>query len=287
MACTAIVDGKRVVGAFLSDEEWRQLVKLSKQRQVFMHDTKLPAVAKTVRWRGGITRFFSHFPGEAPEGYASRESPEHMAQKLAVYARLQELGFAVELEAGRDNWRADLLVGQSAAGPELAIEVQLTRQSAQTTYVRTHHRTTSGVPTLWLFGKKASTGHLSADLLSTTPVFVAQSADHAADIAQAVCSGSGFYDDLSQFKETPARPVGVQVACECGIKWLRPIGVVLLPNRLRGDLKPIYASASVTSAKKRGRTLSLTEADAYFRRYMKVFRSASQTYGIALAACRT
>lgn len=282
MGCTAIVDGKRIIGAFLADDEWRQVVKRSKLRQVLMPDTKLPAVAKTVRWRGGITRFFAHFPGEAPEGYASQESPEHAAQKLAVYARLLELGFTVELEAGIDDWRADVLVGPSAFGPALAIEVQLTRQSAQATYVRTAQRFASGVPTLWLFGKKASTGHLGADLTASNPVFVAEGVDHAADIAQAVCSGSAFFDDLSQFEQTPARPIGVKVECKCGKVWLRPIGVVLLPNRLRGDLKPIYASVSVTTAKKRGRTLSLSEADAYFRRYMRVFWKAAETYGIAL-----
>ncbi|HBO2935039.1 TPA: competence protein CoiA [Pseudomonas aeruginosa] len=280
MGCTAIVDGKRVVGAFLPDEEWRQVVKRSKVREVLMPDTKLPAVAKTVRWRGGITRFFAHFPGEAPEGYAAYESPEHAAQKLAVYARLLELGFTVELEAGMDDWRADVLVGTSAFGPALAIEVQLTRQSAQATYERTAQRFASGVPTLWLFGKNASTGHLGTDLTASNPVFVAGGVDHAADIAQAVCSGSAFYDDLSQFEQTPARPIGVKVACRCGVDWLRPLGVVLLLNRIRGNLNPIYASVSAMPAKVRGRRLSYDEASAYFRAYMKVFWSAQKTYGV-------
>jgi hypothetical protein len=280
MGCTAIVDGKRVVGAFLPDDEWRQVVKRSKLREVLMPDTRLPAVAKTVRWRGGITRFFAHFPGEAPEGYTCNESPEHAAQKLAIYARLQELGFTVELEAGMDDWRADVLVGPSAFGPSLAIEVQLTRQSAQATYERTEQRSASGVPTLWLFGKNASTGHVGADLLASNPVFVAEDATHAAAIAQAVCSGSAFFDDLSGFEQTPARPIGVKVACKCGLSWLRPIGVVLLPNRIRGDLKPTYASVSAMPAKVRGRRLSYDEASAYFRGYMKVFWSAQKAYGV-------
>lgn len=280
MGCTAIVDGKRVIGAFLPDEEWRQVVKRSKLRQVLMPDTKLPAVAKAVRWRGGVTRFFSHFPGEAPEGYASQESPEHAGQKLAIYARLQELGFTAELEAGMDDWRADVLVGPSAFGPTLAIEVQLTRQSAQATYERTEQRFASGAPTLWLFGKNASTGHLGADLTASNPVFVAKDVDHAADIAQAVCSGSAFYDDLSQFEQTPARPIGVKVECKCGMDWLRPLGVVLLPNRIRGDLNPVYASVSAMPAKVRGRRLSYEEASAYFRAYMRVFWNAQKAYGV-------
>lgn len=286
MACTAIVNGKRVIAAFLSDEKWLQTVQLSKQRKVLMPDTKLPALTKTVRWKGGITRFFSHFPGEAPEGYSSNESPEHAAQKLAIYSRLQDLGFTVVLESGRDDWRADVLVGPSAFGPALAIEVQLTRQSAQTTYERTQLRSASGVSTLWVFGKNASTGRLGDDLLNSNPVFVAEGADHAADIAQAVCSGSAFYDDLSKFEQTPARPIGIKVACKCGLSWLRPIGVVLLTNRVRGDLRPTYVSCSVTSAKKRARRLSPGEADDYLRRYMNVFWSAADTYGIALGESR-
>jgi hypothetical protein len=286
MACTAIVDGYRVVGSFLPDDEWRRVVKLSKTRQVLMPDTKLPAMAKTVRWKGGITRFFSHFLGEAPEGYASKESPAHAAQKLAVYSRLLELGIPVELEDGRDDWRADVLVGASAFGPELAIEIQLTRQSAQSTYERTRQRSTSGVPTLWLFGKSSSTGHLGADLLKDNPVFVAAGANHAADIAQSVCLGSAFYDDLSQFEQTPARPIGVKVACKCGQNWLRPIGVVLLPNRVRGDLSPSYASCSVTSALKDGRTISWEHAEEYLCQYMEVFRNAEKTYGIAIGERR-
>lgn len=286
MGCTAIVDGKRVVGAFLPDDEWRQVVKRSKLREVLMPDTRLPAVAKTVRWRGGITRFFAHFPGEAPEGYTCNESPQHAAQKLAIYARLQELGFTVELEAGMDDWRADVLVGPSAFGPSLAIEVQLTRQSAQATYERTEQRSASGVPTLWLFGKNASTGHVGADLLASNPVFVAEDATHAAAIAQAVCSGSAFFDDLSGFEQTPARPIGVKVACKCGLSWLRPIGVVLLPNRIRGDLKPVYASCSVTSAKRRGRSITMSEAEDQLRRYLSVFWRAAETYGITVGEFR-
>lgn len=286
MACTATVDGKRVIAAFLSDEEWREIVRLSKRRELLMPYTELPALAKTVRWRGGITRFFSHFPGETPDGYTSNESPEHAAQKLAIYSRLLGLGFAVELEAGRDDWRADVLVGPSAFGSELAIEVQLTRQSAQATYERTQQRFASGAPTLWVFGRKASTGHLGTDLLGSNPVFVAEGADHAADIAQAVCSGMAFYDDLSQFEQTPARPIGVKVACKCGLDWLRPIGVVLLPNRLRGDLRPTYVSCSVTGAKKEGRTLSWQAADNYLRRYMKVFRNAGESFDIAVGESR-
>jgi len=286
MACTAIMDGKRLIAALQSDEEWGHIVLLSKQRKLLMPDTKLPALAKTVRWNGGITRFFSHFPGEAPEGYVCNESPEHVVQKLAIYLRLQELGFSVELESGRGNWRADLLVGMSATGPQLAIEVQLTRQSAQTTYDRTHQRSASGVSTLWLFGKNSSTGSLGADLLNSNPVFIADGATHAADIAQAVCSGAAFYDDLSRFERTPARPIGIKVACKCGLSWLRPIGVVLLLNRIRGDLKPLYVSCTVTSAKKQGRSLSTGGAEEYLRRYMKVFQSASETYGIPLGESR-
>lgn len=286
MACTAVVDGKRVIGAFLDDQEWAAVVRRSKIRQVLMPDTGLPAMAKTIRYKGGVTRFFSHFPGEAPVGYASRESPEHAERKLAIYSRLQGLGFQVDLESGRDDWRADVLVSPSAFGPALAIEVQLSRQSAEATYQRTQQRKASGVHTLWIFGPGAGSGHLGDDLLRSNPVFVAESAAQAADIAQAVCSCTAYYDDLSHFGQTPARPIALKISCSCGTDWLRPIGVVLLPNRLRGDLKPIYVSSSVTAARKQGRTTSFTEADEYLRRYMSVFRRAAAAYNIALGEYR-
>lgn len=282
MACTALVDGKRVVGAFLSDDEWRELAKLTKERRVLMADTKRPAIAKTVRWKGGVTRFFSHFPGEAPEGYTSKESPAHAARKLAIYARLLELGITAELEAGQDDWRADVLVGESALGPALAIEVQLTKQSAQLTYERTHQRLASGVPTLWIFGKGASTGHLGVDLLQSNPVFEADSESEAADIAQAVCSGVAFFDDRTDLAKTPARPVAVLVDCKCGKPWILPVGVVLLPNRVRGDLEPLYVSLTRTYAKRKGKTLTLSSATNYFRRYWLVLKSAGVKYQLPL-----
>ncbi|WP_311775989.1 competence protein CoiA family protein [Pseudomonas baetica] len=159
-------------------------MKLSKGRQVLMPDTKLPAQAKTLRWDGGITRYFSHFPGESPEGYTSTESPEHIAMKVAIYKALVDLGIRAELEDGVDDWRADILVGDSAFAPRLAIEVQISPQSAQRTYERTEQRNHSGVPTLWIFGSIGLTGRLSEDLARRNPIFVAETPQDAADIGE-------------------------------------------------------------------------------------------------------
>lgn len=257
---------------------------LSKDRKVLMPDTRCPAQAKTLRWNGGITRYFSHFPGEAPPGYASTESPEHMAMKLAIYQRLLQLGVPVELEAGQGDWRADLLVGESAFSPALAIEVQLTQQTAQRTYDRTAQRRRSGVPTLWLFGAGRLTGHLSPDLLESTPVFVVRNAAEAARIASAVCSGRAFFDDLSIFRKTPAKPLALRIDCACGQRWLYPFGAILLPNRVSAEVSPAYASCCLT-----GRTFTSTtamgaevSAEAYLDRYLVVFKAAAVTYGIRL-----
>lgn len=232
MGCVGEIDGRRVIAPLLSAEAWKEVVALSKDRKVLMPDTRCPAQAKTLRWSGGITRYFSHFPGEAPPGYASMESPEHMAMKLAIYQRLLQLGVPVELEAGQDNWRADFLVGVSAFSTALAIEVQLTQQSARRTYDRTAQRRRAGVPTLWLFGAGRLTGHLSLDLLESTPVFVVRNAAEAARIASAVCGGRAFFDDLSIFKKTPAKPLALRIDCACGQRWLYPFGAILLPNRV-------------------------------------------------------
>lgn len=284
MGCVGEIDGRRVVAPLLSAEAWKEVVALSKDRKVLMPDTRCPAQAKTLRWNGGITRYFSHFQGEAPPGYASTETPEHMAMKLAIYQRLLQLGVPVELEAGRGDWRADLLVGVSAFSTALAIEVQLTQQSAQRTYDRTAQRRRTGVPTLWLFGAGRLTGHLSPDLLESTPVFVVRNAAEAARIASAVCSGNAFFDDLSIFKNTPARPLALRIDCPCGERWLYPFGAVLLCNRASSEASPAYASCCLTARKFPATTAMGGEAraQAYLDRYMVVFKTAAVTYGIRL-----
>ncbi|QEU01867.1 hypothetical protein FOB65_00595 (plasmid) [Pseudomonas oryzihabitans] len=207
-----------------------------------------------------------------------------MAMKLAIYQRLLQLGVPVELEAGQGDWRADLLVGVSAFSTALAIEVQLTQQSAQRTYDRTAQRRRAGVPTLWLFGAGRLTGHLSADLLESTPVFVVRNAAEAARIASAVCSGKAFFDDLSIFKKTPARPLALRIDCGCGQRWLYPFGAILLPNRVSAEVSPAYASCCLT-----GRTFTSTtamgaevSAEAYLDRYLVVLKAAAVTYGLRL-----
>lgn len=55
----------------------------------------------------------------------------------------------------------------------------------------------------------------------------------------------------------------------CGTAWLSPIGVILLSNRVRGDVKPAYASCTLTGAKKSGMSRQLTsdEAQAHLKRF--------------------
>lgn len=282
MGFSAFVDGERVVAPLASEEEWAAIKRLSKARKVLMADTKLPAQAKTLRWKTHITRFFAHFPGEAPEGYASLESPQHAAMKLAIFLRLREVGIPAEIEWGMDNWQADVFVPESVFGKPLAIEVQLSKQSAEETYQRTSKRTASGVSTLWLFGPRAMQGHLGNDLLSENPVFFVDTLEKATEAAEAVCTGKAVLDDLSRFAETPARPLAVQVNCRCGLSWLRPLGVILLPNRVRGDLEPVFVSCSFTSARQDGKTLSYNDAVNYLRRYLPVLRKAGEHYDLPL-----
>lgn len=283
MACSATIEGKRVIGQFTTDAEWAAIKKLSKQRMVFMPDTGLPAVAKTIRRSGLVTRFFSHFPGEVPEGYTSNESPEHMALKLAVYAALLRDGYKVELEAGRDDWRADVLLYESARGPLTAIEIQLTAQSAERTHERTAQRNSSGAAALWLFNKTGATNRLGTDLLSQNPAFEVKDESSAVEAVLAVAKGAAFFDDLSSFALTPARPVAVMVNCWCDTKLLWPLGTVLLPNEIRGDQNPLFVSWFNTSARKEGKSLSYSQAQRYFDRYTLPHSNAAKRYELVLA----
>ncbi|MEA3172385.1 MAG: hypothetical protein QOI97_5333 [Pseudomonas sp.] len=282
MACVGLVNGCRTVASVLSDEDWKKVVKISKGRQVLMPDTKLPAQAKTLRRDGGITRYFSHFPGESPEGYSSTESPDHIAMKVAIYKKLVALGIQAELEDGVDDWRADILVGDSAFAPRLAIEVQISPQSAQRTYERTEQRNRSGVPTLWIFGSIGLTGVINEDLARTNPVFVAKTPLDAADIASAVCRGQAFYDDLSHYQQTPARPVALLINCACGDRWLYPFGCVLLLNRISGETAPMFISCFRTSRVGKGLlpTARMRAVERYFDLGMSAVKVSAEKYGV-------
>lgn len=284
MACVGILNGRRIVAGLLSEYEWKEVVACSKRREILMPDTNLPAQAKTRRWDGGITRYFSHFSGEAPEGYINRESPEHMAMKLAVYQRLLELGIPAELEAGMDDWRADILVGPSAFSECLAVEIQITKQSAQTTYERTAQRHRSGIPTLWMFGSSGSSGSLGEDLLMHNPVFTVQTAPEAARVAEAVFRNKAFYDRPELYKKTPARIVALMVNCQCGSRWLYPFGMVLLMNRICGDKKPVYVSCGLTAKVDKSHNLlrQIQEVEKRFNRYMPLFQAVASKYSLGL-----
>ncbi|HHH9444527.1 TPA: competence protein CoiA family protein [Pseudomonas aeruginosa] len=268
----------------LSDDDWLKVVAISKTRGALMPDTYFPAQAKTLRWKGGVTRYFSHFPGEAPEGYTSPESPEHMAMKVAIYKRLLDMGIPAELEVGQDDWRADILVGKSAFAPSLAVEVQITPQSAQRTLERTEQRQRSGLPTLWVFGGSALTGHLPGDLIRNNPVFIADTPDKAADIVAAVCAGKAFYDDLSGYQQTPARPVALLVSCRCGERWLYPFGMILLANRISREMPPVFISCFRTfkAGESSSPSARLKSVEAYFDLYMPSFKRVAQNYRVGL-----
>ncbi len=286
MAFVAIANGQSVIAPFMSDQDWKETVKLAKARQVFMQDTGLPAQAKTRRSQSGITRFFAHFPGETPDGYSRCESPEHAAMKLAVFCRLRDAGYEVTLEAGRDDWRADVLIGSTRFSDALAVEIQISTQSAETTYLRTAQRANSGIPTLWIFGTTGSTGHLGADLLQKNPTFTAQTPDEAADIAMDVCNGSAFFDDLTMYAKTPAKPIAFRVPCSCGHSWLYPIGLVLLFNRLRADLNPLYVSASMKPVKRNPKAKPITRAEAIelMQRWSPAFQDTAERYGLRIGS---
>lgn len=71
-------DGTQVVSIFLSDDEWKAEA-LNKQRGLFMPGTTLQAVLKVSQLGH---RFFSHKPGERPDGATGLESEDHIALKI-------------------------------------------------------------------------------------------------------------------------------------------------------------------------------------------------------------
>lgn len=99
--------------------------------------------------------FFAHAPGQAcalSQSQGHRESPEHRALKYAVAVHLSRLdGWTVVTEhpAPDGTWRADVLASHTD-GRRLAVEPQLSHQSAQAFFSRSRRYVDAGILPAWI-----------------------------------------------------------------------------------------------------------------------------------------
>jgi len=150
MPLRAVVDGRNIVAPFLSDEEWQELRQAVQagQKAVVLPCCQVPGFLR-VSHRG--TRHFVH----KRRGTCSwgPESEDHLRLKEVVAQAARAAGWEVTTEAAGDGWEADVLAerpgGQSSL--RVAFEVQLSRQTLETTLARQERYRRSGVRGCWFF----------------------------------------------------------------------------------------------------------------------------------------
>lgn len=95
-------------------------------------------------------RFFAHST-TTPECPSYGESARHLHLKGRFAEAFRAVGWAVEVEATGDGWRADVLVSDPATGRRVAVEVQLASITPDVVEERMSRHAASDVETLWVF----------------------------------------------------------------------------------------------------------------------------------------
>jgi Competence protein CoiA-like family len=134
-------------------EDWQALRDNSqKVRQLHFPCCDSPVVLKV---SSTAMPFFAHAPGRACAQTLEaerRESPEHQALKYAIAFHLSKIaGWTVRTEqpAPDRTWRADVLATHTS-GRQLAVEPQLSRQSAEAFRHRSSRYLQAGIMPTWI-----------------------------------------------------------------------------------------------------------------------------------------
>lgn len=144
-------DGTKVVSIFLSDDEWKA-ESLNKQRDLFMPGTMLQAVPKVSQLGH---RFFSHKPGERPDGASGFESEDHIALKIQALFAAKRAGWdALPEIAGTTPedklYRADVMCFHPNGKGRVAIEIQRSNQRDVDYESRQEVYGTDGIRGIWI-----------------------------------------------------------------------------------------------------------------------------------------
>lgn len=139
------------IAPLMSDAEWAAM-----RREVTAQRLKLAmpccgATAIPCTPRTSI-RHFRHHHGPATCDWKP-ETVQHIAIKAEIALVCQEIGRAVKPEFVGDGWRADVLTGHAddATQPQVAFEIQWTRQSLEVTDQRQAKYLGADVKCFWLF----------------------------------------------------------------------------------------------------------------------------------------
>ncbi|AVO56100.1 hypothetical protein [Ectopseudomonas mendocina] len=144
-------NGTKVVSIYLSDDEWKAEA-LDKQRDLFMPGTTLRAVPKVSKLGH---RFFSHKPGERPNGATGLESEDHIALKVQALLAAKEAGWDAQPEIagsapGDKLYRADVMCFHPNGKTKVAIEIQRSSQRDVDYEARQNVYETDGIRGIWI-----------------------------------------------------------------------------------------------------------------------------------------
>ena len=235
-------NGSEYIRAYLeTDDSWKRVQGLSKSGRLLMCCCDHPA--KATRSPRGL-KHFAHKPGSACS-VGSQESEAHLRLKIEALTVAHELGFDAIAEYDRGTIRPDVEVVQRGTKKNVAIEIQLSRQTGYTTNERTSARAAQNLDTVWFFGNKRDYFDAPKDQRHVFPVRL-PSGDIESQIGvlreklSAFLRGVILFDDLSNLTNVPFTVVGYDFPCGgCGRDWYRTSYAGLYPNRIRGDLHPV------------------------------------------------
>lgn len=144
-------NGTPVVSVYLDDEEWAAEC-LNANRDLLMPETGKQAVPKVSRLGN---RFFSHKPGESPEGGTAPESDDHIALKILALKAARAAGWDALPEIGGQapsgkSFRADVMCSRPGGSGRVAIEIQRSNQRDVDYASRQSVYEESGIRGIWI-----------------------------------------------------------------------------------------------------------------------------------------
>jgi hypothetical protein len=147
MPLRAIINSKDIYSYELTDTEWQNLQKASKEKSV---EVKLPCCNQIgyLRKSSNNVQHFVHLKKDKTCDWKP-ESPEHLYAKLEVIKACEANGWKAIPEYSETSWRADVLAIKD--NMRIAFEIQWSNQTKEKTEFRQENYTKSGVRCCWFF----------------------------------------------------------------------------------------------------------------------------------------
>lgn len=153
MPLIAELDGRRLDATKMTAEAWAALQGSEGRRRLVMPVCGMRAIAKK---RGASTQFFAHYVADCGFDHGD-ESPQHLAMKAAVAARIDAVpGWhaAIEFPHPSREWIIDVMAESDDGRQRIAFEVQLSGQTPEAYFLRSERYFRDGVLPVWLIPRQ-------------------------------------------------------------------------------------------------------------------------------------